>query len=326
MGSLRLNFIICILAFTIAIFVHLNFGAKSIKFIDIFNAFWDYDSDNFDQVIIRNMRFPRLITAICVGAALSVSGALMQGATRNPLADPGLLALMSGASFGVIVGSNLFSINSFAWLPLFASGGAILTSVLVLIIATAAPSRSVVGLLLAGAAVSALCKAIVIVINLLNEESFATFRVWLSGAITNNAANTLPWCLPWIILGLLVAVSSAKGLTALSLGYETAKGLGVNVKWLGNKIFFSVIVLTASAVALVGPLGFVGLVVPHITRLIFGQDYEKIIPFSALIGAIFMLLVDLLSRIILAPTELATGIITSLIGGPIFIILVRRLL
>ncbi len=309
----------------ISAILHLRIGAKPIALVDMQAALLNFDPRNFDHVILWKMRLPRMVAAICVGAALSVAGALMQGVTRNPLADPGLLALMSGAACGVILGAPY--LEGDIWLPVLAAAGALAAACLVTAIALLAPGgRSTTVLLLSGAAVSAFLKAIVSGVNLLNEESFATFRVWLSGAITSDAAQMLPYTAPWLIAGIVVALLSAHQITALSMGQETAAGLGVRTTALSLRLLVCTVVLTASAVAMAGPLGFVGLVVPHATRLLVGADYRWIIPCSALLGAVFLLCVDIFARVIFAPTEIATGIVTSLLGAPIFVLLVRKLL
>lgn len=309
----------------LSVILHLRIGAKPIALADIYTSFWAFDPHNFDHVILWNMRLPRMVTAVCVGAALSVAGALMQGVTRNPLADPGLLSLMSGAACGVILGAPYFEGD--IWLPVLAAAGALTAACLVTAIALLAPGgRSAIMLLLSGAAVSAFLKAIISGVNLLNEESFATFRVWLSGAITSDAAQMLPYTAPWLVAGLLVALLSAHQVTVLSMGHEAATGLGTNTAALSLRLLGCTVVLTASSVAMVGPLGFVGLVVPHATRMLVGADYRWIIPCSALLGAVFLLCVDIFARTLLAPAEIATGIVTSLLGAPVFVILVRRLL
>ena len=310
-----------------AIFLHLGFGARPISLLTTLNAFTSFDGQNFDHIVIRQMRVPRMITAIAVGAALSVAGALIQGVTRNPLADPGLLALMSGAAFGVIVGAGVFGIEADIWMPALAAAGALFAAILVSLIALFAPSgRSPAVLLLSGAAVSAFLAVVVSGINILNEESFSTFRVWLSGAITADAMRMLPYAAPWLLGGLVLAFVSARQVTALSMGHEAATGLGVNATALSIRLLICTVILTAAAVAMVGPLGFVGLVVPHATRLLVGSDYRWIIPCSALVGALFLLMVDLAARTVMAPTEVATGVVTTLLGAPLFVLLIRRVL
>lgn len=310
-----------------AILIHLGVGSKAISAHDVFTALIAFDPENFDHIIVRQMRTPRMFAAVAVGSALSVAGAIMQGVTRNPLADPGLLALMNGASFGVIVGSGWFGIANDTWIPALAALGALCAASLVFAITLLVPNRnSPAVLLLAGAAVSALLGALVSITNLLNEESFNIFRIWLSGAITNTAAQKLPVALPWLLGGLATALLLAKKVTVLSMGQDTATGLGVKTKTLSLQLLLCVVALTASAVSIAGPLGFVGLVVPHAVRLIVGSDYRLIVPFSAIFGAVFLLAVDCVARTIMAPAEIATGVVTSLLGAPLFLLLVRRVL
>lgn len=305
--------------------LHLAMGSKVIAPIDVMSAFAKFDASNFDHIVVREMRLPRMLAAMAIGASLSVAGAIMQGVTRNPLADPGLLGLLSGASFGVVIAAGWFNLGSDAWLPLWAAIGALGAAAAVLGLCAIIPQgRSVAVLLLMGAAVSVFLNSIVAGVNLLNEESFSIFRVWLSGAITNSAAHKLPWVWPWILAGLVTAMLLARQVTTLSMGHEAATGLGVNVKRLSIYLLLCVVVLTASAVALAGPIGFVGLVVPHATRLIVGADYRRVIPFSALFGAVFMIAVDVAARAIFAPAEVATGIVTSFLGAPLFLYLVRN--
>ncbi len=321
------SFPVAVMLLCSAVLIHLGVGSKPIPVPDVFSALVAFDPENFDHIVIRQMRAPRMFAAMAVGAALAVAGALMQGVTRNPLADPGLLALMNGASFGVVIGAGWFGIGNDAWIPALAAIGALAAACLVFAITLAVPNRGGPAvLLLAGAAVSALLGAFVSVTNLLNEESFSIFRIWLTGAISNTAAQKLPFALPWLLGGLLIALLSARKVTVLSMGHEAATGLGVNAKALSAQLLISVVVLTASAVSIAGPLGFVGLVVPHAVRLIVGSDYSRIIPFSAIFGAAFLLAVDCLARTIFAPAEIATGIVTSLLGAPLFLLLVRRVL
>ncbi len=321
----RQAILVILLALGAAIALHLSLGAKVISIPDIFTALSRYDDKNYDHIIIWKQRLPRMIVAISVGSALSVAGALMQGVTRNPLADPGLLGLMSGAAFGVVFGTTVFGITDERLMPLLAAFGALLATAIVATIAVSTRyGRSTGVLLLAGAAVAACLKAIVSGVNILNDESFAQFRVWLSGVITADAITVLPYAGPPLFIALLYALLSARKVTALSLGHEAATGLGVNATSLYIKLLVCTVVLTASAVCMVGPLGFVGLVVPHATRLLVGSDYRWVIPCSAIIGGTFLLIVDIIARLALAPSELSTGIVTSLVGAPVFLALVRR--
>jgi len=261
---------------------------------------------------------------VLVGASLAVAGALMQGVTRNPLAEPGILGLLIGASFAVVIFVGVFDIASPPMIPLVAAAGALVAAAAVWGIASAAPGGATpLTLVLSGAAITAFLGALVTVANLLDEQTFEQLRVWLTGSLAGRRMDVLYWTLPWLVAGLIVAFGVARQVTALAMGDETAIGLGMRVGRLKALVLFAVIALTASAVAIAGPMGFVGLVVPHAVRLFVGQDYRLIVPWSALAGAIYLLAVDIAARTALAPVEISTGIVTALLGAPIFIWLVR---
>jgi iron complex transport system permease protein len=303
---------------------HISVGAKSLTFLTVVDAFWHFNSSNFDHIIVRSMRLPRALIAITVGAALAVAGAIMQGVTRNPLAEPGLLGLLSGASFAAVISVSFFGLETVALLPVIAAMGALLSAVVVWLVA----SRAVGGatpltLTLAGAAVSGLMAAIVSILNLLDQQTFEVLRGWLVGSLTNRGLSDLKVTLPWIGLGLVGALLLAPSITSLAMGDEQAAGLGINVtrrKW---QLLACVVILTAASVTLAGPLGFVGLVIPHMVRMFLGADYRWVVPYAAIFGAAYLLGVDTLARLIVRPQEIATGLITALLGGPLFIYLVR---
>jgi iron complex transport system permease protein len=303
---------------------HIAVGAKAIPLAEVVRALWQPDAANFDHVVIRDLRLPRALYAVAVGASLSVAGALMQGVTRNPLAEPGLLGLMSGASFAVVIWVALAGPGSLAALPLVAAVGALGGAALVWGIAAAAPGGAQpLSLVLAGSAVTAFLGAIVTLAHLLDEESFQSLRVWLNGTLSGRSWEVFLWCLPWFAVGVALSFGIARQVTALAMGDDVATGLGVDVARIKLVALAAVVALTAAAVALAGPLGFVGLVIPHVARLFVGSDYRLIVPYSAGIGAIYLLVIDIAARVALAPLEIATGLVTALIGGPAFIWLVR---
>ena len=302
---------------------HIAVGAKVIPLRTVVEALVAYDETLFDHVVIRDLRVPRALIGAAAGAGLAVAGALMQGVTRNPLADPGLLGLLAGASFLVVLGS-FAGLSAPSAIPALAAVGALGAAALVWGIASAVPGGATpMTLVLAGAAVTAFLAALTAIMLLLDETSFDSLRVWLTGTLAGTRGATDIWAVAWLALGLTVALSASRQVTALAMGDDAATGLGVNVPKLRLAILLSVVALTASAVALVGPMGFVGLVVPHIVRLTVGHDYRLIVPGAALGGAIFMLLADIAARMLLAPVEISTGLITALIGAPFFVWLVR---
>ena len=303
---------------------HISVGAKPVPLATVAEALWSFNPEVFDHVVVRNLRLPRAVFAALVGASLSVAGALMQGVTRNPLAEPGLLGLMAGASFAVVAALTLTGGTVSGLLPLFAALGALGGAAVVWGIAAVAPGGATpLSLVLAGSAVTAFLYAAVTLLHLLDEQSFQSLRVWLNGTLAGRSLDVFWWCLPWFAGGLALAMALARQVTALAMGEEAAVGLGVNVARIKLLALAAVVALTASSVALAGPMGFVGLVIPHAVRLLTGSDYRLIVPYSAGVGAIYLLVIDIAARMALAPTEVATGLATALVGGPVFVWLVR---
>ncbi|MEM8822648.1 MAG: iron ABC transporter permease [Pseudomonadota bacterium] len=318
------GFWLCIGAVALAFMWHISVGAKAIPLATVWEALVSPEDGVFDHVVVRDLRMPRAIFALSVGAALAVAGALMQGVTRNPLAEPAILGLMAGATFAVILGIGWFELAGTAYVPLFAAVGALIGAVLTWTIAGAAPGGATpLTLILSGAAVSGFLYAIEQAAILLNEEAFRNFRVWLSGSLAGRDMDTYLWALPWFAAGLIAAMVIARQVTALAMGEETAAGLGVDTVRIKLIALIAVVALTAAAVSVAGPLGFVGLVIPHVVRLFVGSDYRLIVPFSAVVGAGYVLVVDIVSRVVLAPLEISTGIVTTMLGAPVFIWLVR---
>ncbi|WP_415146225.1 FecCD family ABC transporter permease [Limimaricola cinnabarinus] len=311
-------------ALALAFAWHVSVGARMIPLAVVAEALLSYDSSVFEHVVIVDLRLPRALLAAVVGAALSVSGALMQGVTRNPLADPGILGLLIGASFAVVLFVGVFDLATPALIPLVAALGAVIAAMAVWGIAAAAPGGAMpLTLVLSGAAVTAFLAALVTIANLLDEQSFEQLRVWMTGSLAGAQGDVIRWALPWFGAGLAVAFAVARQITALAMGEETAIGLGLNIGRLKALTLFAVVALTAAAVAMSGPMGFVGLVVPHAVRLFAGQDYRRIVPWSAIAGAGYLLVVDVAARMVLAPVEISTGLVTALLGAPLFVWLVR---
>ncbi|MGR3491218.1 MAG: FecCD family ABC transporter permease [Shimia sp.] len=318
------GFWLCLGAVALAFLWHISVGAKAIPLGTVAQALFAPQEGVFDHVVVRDLRMPRAIFALSVGAALAVAGALLQGVTRNPLAEPAILGLMAGATFAVIIGIGWFQLAGTAFIPMFAAVGALGGAALVWTIAGAAPGGATpLTLILAGAAVSGFLYAIEQAAILLNEDAFRNFRVWLSGSLAGRDMDTYLWALPWFVGGLAAAMVIARQVTALAMGEETAAGLGVDTARIKITALVVVVALTAAAVSVAGPLGFVGLVIPHVVRLFVGSDYRLIVPFSAIVGAGYVLVVDIAARVVLAPIEVSTGIVTTMLGAPVFIWLVR---
>lgn len=304
---------------------HISVGARSLAPATILEALYAYDDTLFEHMIVRDLRMPRAIMAAVVGACLSVAGALMQGVTRNPLAEPGILGLMAGASFAVVIGIGFFEVAGAAWIPLYAAVGALVTALVVWSIAWWAPGGPTpLTLTLAGAVVTAFLAALISMANLVNEQGYEQLRVWLAGSLSGRDFDVLLVSLPWLVIGGVLALFLARQVTVLAMGDDVAQGLGVRAGRLKLQALVCVVILTACAVAMAGPLGFVGLVIPHMVRLFVGSDYRWIVPYSAVVGAAYLLGVDIIARLVLRPQEVATGIVTALFGAPLFIHLVRQ--
>lgn len=308
-----------------AFLLHVAVGAKPLPIQTVIDALTHFDEKIFDHVIIRNLRLPRAVIAIVVGSSLALAGALMQGVTRNPLADPALLGLTSGAAFAVVIGTALFGLTSMAIIPWVAMAGVLGAAALVYVIARLVPGGATpLSLTLAGAAISAFLGAIISVTHLLNEDTFDNLRVWLTGGLAGRDITLLWYVGPWMTIGLVAGVVLASRVTVLAMGDEVAQALGVRTGLLKVQLLAVVVVLTACSVALAGPLGFIGLVIPHVVRLYVGSDYRWIVPYAALTGAVYLVSVDIVARVAIPPREISTGIITAMLGAPLFVHLVRQ--
>jgi iron complex transport system permease protein len=278
-----------------------------------------------DDVVIRQLRIPRTLIGIVVGIALGVGGALMQGHTRNPLADPGILGVTHGAAFAVVLSIftlGITSLTSYVW---FAFAGAFVASVVVFLLGSSGRAGPTpVTLALAGAAVSALMHGLVSALVLLDQQSLDAFRFWQVGAIAGRDLTVLLQVLPFLALGLFLALANAPGVNALALGEDVARSLGQRIVRTRIIGVLAITLLIGGAVAACGPIGFLGLVVPHAARAITGPDYRWLLPYSGLLGAALLLVADVLGRIVARPAELEVGIMMAVFGAPFFIALVRR--
>ncbi len=308
-----------------AFLLHIAVGAKPLAASTIIDALFSFDEKNFDHVIIRNLRLPRAVIGLVVGASLALAGALMQGVTRNPLADPALLGLTSGAAFAVVVTMALFGLSSMALIPWIAMSGALGAALIVYVIARLVPGGATpLSLTLSGAAISAFLGAVISIVHLLNDDTFDNLRVWLTGGLAGRDIGLLFHVGPWMALALIGGILLASRVTILAMGDDVAQALGVRTGLLKTQLLAVVVVLTACSVALAGPLGFIGLVIPHVVRLYVGSDYRWIVPYAALTGAIYLISVDIVARVAIPPREISTGIITAMIGAPLFVHLVRQ--
>ncbi|SDN99790.1 iron ABC transporter permease [Geodermatophilus sp. DSM 45219] len=300
-------------------------GSRSIGLGSVWQALTDPGVPTEETVIVRELRVPRTALGLMVGMALGLAGALAQGHTRNPLGDPGLLGITSGASLGVVLAIYLLGVGTPAGYVWFAFAGALLGTVLVFALGSAGRGgASPVTLALAGAALSALFYALVRAILVSDTDSLDAFRFWVVGALAGRGADVAWQVAPFIVAGLLLALVNAPALDLLGLGEDVARGLGQRV-WLARAVgLAAVTLLCGAATAACGPIAFVGLVVPHVVRAFTGPSHRWLVPCSGLLGAVLLLLADVVGRVVVRPGELQVGIVLALIGAPFFIALIRR--
>lgn len=300
-------------------------GSASIRPGTVWNALVAFDG-SAEHIIVRSLRAPRAFIAVSVGAALAVAGGLMQGLTRNPLASPGILGVNAGAALAVIGAIYFLPAVSASTHPWFAFAGAGLTAVTVYALGTLGHGRATpVTLVIAGAAVTALLSSLATAILIFDQRTLDQIRFWLAGSVAGGDLATLLRVAPYLGVGLALALLLAPSVTILSLGDDIARSLGQRVVLVQLVTAIAVVLLAGAAVAIAGPIGFVGLVVPHVARALVGRDYRWILPYAAVLGGLLMLVADVGARLVIRPAEMPVGIMTALVGGPFFIYLARKL-
>lgn len=298
-------------------------GTAKVPPEEIYRAFAAFDGST-EHLIVRTVRLPRSLTAILVGSALAIAGAIMQGITRNPLASPGILGVNAGAAFAVVVATFALGISSLQAYAVFAFAGAGLTAVSVYLLGSMAPGGlTPLNLTLAGAVLAAFLGSVTSGLLIVSQQTLDTIRFWMAGSLAGRDLALVEQALPYLAVGLGVALVLGRHITALSLGEEVAQGLGQRTTGIKLAAAASVMLLAGSSVALAGQIGFVGLVVPHIVRAIAGVDYRWLLPYAGLFGAILLLVADASTRVAFPEQELPVGLVTPLIGGPMLIYLIR---
>jgi iron complex transport system permease protein len=298
-------------------------GSRDVSWSDIVAALGG-SRDDLSQAAVSK-RIPRTVLAVLVGAALGLSGAVMQGVTRNPLADPGILGVNMGASLAVVIGIawfGLFSATSFVWTAII---GATVTAVFVYAVGSLGRGGATpLKLALAGTATSAALASFITAVALPRGDISGNVRSWQIGGVGGATFDSIGHVVPFLAVGFAVSLLSARSLNSLALGDELAAGLGERVAVARGVAATGAVLLCGAATAVAGPIGFVGLVVPHLCRLLVGLDHRWLLPFSALAGACLLTAADVLGRVVARPSEIDVGIITALIGAPFFIAIVRR--
>lgn len=325
-GAARVGFAFAVAAALLALGLtaSLAVGSNPIPLGRVWQLLWTPDG-SFEAVIVLEQRLPRTLIVVVVGAALGVAGALMQSLTRNPLADPGVLGINAGASLAVVCAVAFFGIASIWFYLWFAFAGAAAASVAVYLLGgTGRQTATPVRLALAGVAISMAISALVQTVILSNQHAFNEFRFWAAGSVEGRGYPVLAAIAGFVVAGVLVALATAPALNALALGEETGRALGVRVARTRALVMIAVTLLAGAATAAAGPIVFIGLGVPYLARAICGPDQRWVLPYSLLAAPAVLLVADVLARVVIAPQEVQVGIMAAILGGPVFIAIVRR--
>ncbi|WP_315071152.1 iron ABC transporter permease [Actinomyces massiliensis] len=324
----RLVLVVALLmaALVVLLVASLAIGSRLIPTGTVMDALTNFDPGSDDQLVIRFSRLPRTLIGVLAGAALGLAGVLTQSLTRNALAEPGTLGVNAGAAVGVIIGliaTGGASIMVYVW---FAFAGAALTSVLVHRLGrTGRSGVDPARLVLAGAALSIVLSALTRALILSADATvYESFRSWATGSLQGRGWESLPVVGTCLVVGLLISLALAGPLDSVSLGTDMATALGVNIRLTWTLANAAIVVLAGGATAACGPIAFIGLASPHIARAVSGPNHRLLLPVSALLAAVLLLLADVIGRIVVFPGEIGAGVMTALIGSPFFIHLVRR--
>ncbi|MFJ7368848.1 FecCD family ABC transporter permease [Lysinibacillus sp. NPDC098008] len=317
-----LLFLIIVLA--ICVIASLLFGSRTIGWTGLMDGLFHPDAQSHEASVVRQ-RIVRTIFSLLCGAALGVSGALMQAVTRNPIADPSILGVNTGASLFVVCGIaflNISAASQYIWLAI---AGAMITAIFVFGIGSMGASGATpLKLVLAGAATSAILSSLVVAVMIPRTNVMDQFRFWQVGSVGAGSWDAIQLFIPFLIVGMVIALFTAPALNALALGDEVATGLGVRTGTLRLFAALGGVLLCGAATALAGPIGFIGLLATHIVRLIIGPDIRFLLPMSALAGAIILTVSDVCGRLLGSPGELEVGILTAFIGAPILILITMK--
>ncbi|MGN9845505.1 FecCD family ABC transporter permease [Nonomuraea sp. H19] len=315
-------FVVCLLS--------LSLGARQIPPDQVIGALAGTVTDRDVLDVIWSVRVPRTLVGVLAGAALGLSGALMQALTRNPLADPGVLGVSAGAAFAVVLAIGAFGMGTLGGFVWFAFAGALIASVVVYGLAgLGRDGMTPVKLALAGVAVTFLLSSVTSAFVLVDPESLGRYRFWSAGSLSGAGGQVLPQLSLFVLAGAALAVACGPGLNSLALGDDVARGLGRRVGLVRLQGATAVMLLTGSAVAAIGPVVFVGLVVPYLARAVAGldgseADHRLLLPLAAMLGPCLLLAADIAGRVVAPPIEVQAGLLVAFIGGPFFVVLARR--
>lgn len=312
-----------ILLLLVTIVASIAYGSKSISLTVVWEGLVHFDNENMDHLIIHSSRLPRVIGALMIGAFLAVSGALMQGMTRNYLASPSIMGVADGSVFVITLSMIFMPSAAPMTLIMYSLVGSALGTLLVFSIARLLPNGmtpltlAILGTIL-GTFLNGVSQALATYFQISQNLSF-----WYNARLHQMDPLLIKWTIPFAIVGLFLAIYVSRAVTAISLGDEVAQGLGIKLLTVKSLTILSVVILTGISVAIAGKIAFIGLIIPHITRFLVGEDYRKIIPYSAAFGALFLAWSDIISRFINHPFETPVGVVTALFGVPYFLYLIK---
>ncbi|QJC50271.1 iron ABC transporter permease [Paenibacillus albicereus] len=303
----------------------LLFGLQRFEMAAVVQAYTSFTGSD-EQLIIRTSRVPRALTAAVIGCSLALAGALLQAMTRNPLASPSLLGVNAGASLAIVAMlygfGDRFVFSELMWFGFMGAGMA--ASIIVLAAALGRGGMTPLKLILMGSALASFAASLTSLFMLLSQETLEGAMFWLTGSVSNSKLEHTVEILPYFAAAWVIALSLSRSLNVMAMGEEVAAGLGHRIGWSRMAVFLAVVLLAGGSVALAGPIAFIGIMIPHLSRWIVGNDHRWVLPYCAVLGAAFLLLADLLSRFILEAKEVPVGVTTALLGIPFVVVLARR--
>jgi len=314
-----------LLLLIVAFISSIIFGRTPITLDHAIGALLYYDSSSIEQMIIQTERLPRAVIATMVGASLAVAGALMQALTRNPLASPSVFGINAGAIFFIVIAVVFLSISSLVYVMWFAFLGATISAMIVYLLGSIGrDGLTPIKIVLAGTAITALFISLTQSVLVLNETGLQDVLFWLAGSVSGRTLEMLLPVLPFMLFAGVIAMFMGRAINLLTTGDDIAKGMGQNIFIVKISMGIIIVLLAGSSVAVVGAVGFIGLVVPHIARAFVGNDYRWVIPYSAVLGAVLLLSADVVARLVIMPREVPIGVMTAFIGGPFFVYIARK--
>jgi len=314
-----------LLLLIVAFISSIIFGRTPITLDHAIGALLYYDSSSIEQMIIQTERLPRAVITTMVGASLAVAGALMQALTRNPLASPSVFGINAGAIFFIVIAVVFLSISSLVYVMWFAFLGATISAMIVYLLGSIGrDGLTPIKIVLAGTAITALFISLTQSVLVLNETGLQDVLFWLSGSVSGRTLEMLLPVLPFMLFAGVIAMFMGRAINLLTTGDDIAKGMGQNIFIVKISMGIIIVLLAGSSVAVVGAVGFIGLVVPHIARAFVGNDYRWVIPYSAVLGAVLLLSADVVARLVIMPREVPIGVMTAFIGGPFFVYIARK--